>query len=77
VVTQDLILRLVENPQGCLKGVSPRSRKIALINQADSPEEVEKARELGGKILRHGIERVLIASYLDTDPVKAVLTAES
>lgn len=76
-VTQDLILRLVENPRGCLKGIPPKSRKVALINQADSPEEVKKAGDLGHELLRLAIERVVITSYLDKDPVKAVLTADS
>ena len=73
-VTDDLILRLMENPQGCLKGIPPESRKIALINQADSPEEVKKASELGHKLIRHGLERVVITSYLQKDAVKEAIT---
>jgi probable selenium-dependent hydroxylase accessory protein YqeC len=76
-ITRDVILRLVEHPQGCLKGVPPKSRKIALINQADSPEEVDKAGELGHELVRHGFERAVITSYLTSDPVKAVLNVES
>ena len=76
-VTDDLILHLVENPLGCLKGIPLKSRKVALINQADSREEVKKASDLGHTLLRCGIERVVITSYLDSDPVKAVLTADS
>ena len=73
-VTDDLILRLVENPQGCLKGIPPKSRKVALINQADSPEEVKKASALGRKLLGCGIERVVITSYLQKNAVKEVIT---
>lgn len=73
-VTQDCILRLVENPQGCLKGAPPKSRKVALINQADSPVEVDKAGDLGHDLVRRGIERAVITSYLDSDPVKGVIT---
>ena len=73
-VTEDLILRLIENPHGCLKGISSKSRKIVLINQADSAEEMKKAGDLGRALLRYGLERVVVASYMDKDPVKEVIT---
>lgn len=74
-VTENLILRLVDNPLGCLKGIPPRSRKVALINQADSPEEVKRASDLGRALLQYGVERVVVTSYLDKDPVKEVITS--
>lgn len=73
-LTKDHIIRLVKNPAGCLKGVPAQSRKIALLNQADSPDEVEKARELGRALLQSGFERVLITSFLSNEPVKEILT---
>lgn len=73
-LTEDLILRLVKNPQGCLKGIPSRSRKAACINQADSAEEVKQATALGRALLRCGIERVVVTSYLDKEPVKEVIT---
>lgn len=73
-LTEDLILRLVKNPQGCLKGIPSKSRKAACINQADSTEEVKQATALGRALLRCGIERVVITSYLDKDSVKEVIT---
>ena len=74
-VTDDLILKLVKNPLGCLKGIPPKSRKVALINQADSPEEVKKASELGRGLITCGIERVVVTSYRLKDPVKEVITS--
>lgn len=74
-VTQQLILRLVQDPRGCLKGIPPGSRKVALINQADTAEDVKKAGALGRALLRQGIERVVITSYLSDDPVKEVITS--
>jgi len=74
-VTEDLILRLVGNPLGCLKGIPPKSRKVALINQADSAEEVTKASVLGHELLQLGLERVVITSYMEGDPVKEVITS--
>ncbi len=76
-VSEEIILNLVGNPSGCFKGVPPRCRKIALINQADTPEEVKQASHLGHEMIRCGIERAIITSYLDSDPVKAVMTADS
>lgn len=74
-VTEDLILKLVKNPLGCLKGIAPKSRKVALINQADSTEEAKQASSLGKALLGHGFEQVVITSYLDKDPVKEVITS--
>ncbi|MBI2989019.1 MAG: putative selenium-dependent hydroxylase accessory protein YqeC [Deltaproteobacteria bacterium] len=72
-MTEELILRLVEHPQGCLKGIPPASRRAVLINQADSAEEVKKASELGRKLIQHGLQRVVITSYLASDVVKEVI----
>ncbi len=72
-VTEELIFRLVQHPQGCLKGIPPKSRKIALINQADTPEEVKQASSVGDALIRCGIERVVITSYRDRDAVKEVV----
>ncbi len=75
-VTEDLVARLVENPLGCFKGVPPKSRRIALINQADTPEEMRRASSLGRALIGLGIERAVITSYLDSDAVKEVLIAD-
>lgn len=72
-ITQESVLRLLQHPAGCLKGIPPTSRRVALINQADSPEEIDSARSLGRNLLRLGMERVVITSYLGNDPVKEVM----
>lgn len=72
-VTQELILDLVRHPRGCLKGIPPGSRRIALINQADTPEEVKQASQLGHALIRCGMERAVITSYLDRDAVKEMI----
>ena len=72
-VTEDHILRLAKNPLGCLKGVPIGSRKIALINQADTAEEVKQAASLAHGLVQLGIERVVITSYLEGDAIKEVI----
>jgi len=69
------IIQLVTHPLGCLKGIPPKGRRVALINQADSVEEVKNAIALGRELVRHGLDRVVIASYLDSDPVKEVISS--
>jgi len=73
-VTADHIVQIARDPRGCLKGIPPKSRKIALLNQADSAEEVKKAADLARALLEQDIERVVITSYLSDDVVKDVMT---
>lgn len=74
-VTESHIIQLVKNPLGCLKGIPAASRKVALINQADTAEEVNRASSLGRALIREGLERVLVTSYLDQDPIKEIITS--
>jgi len=76
LLTEAHILSLAEHPAGCLKGILRDSRTIALLNQADTAEEVEKARSLGHGLLRFGTERVVITSYMSDDAVKGVLSSQ-
>lgn len=72
-VTEELILDLVKNPAGCLKGIPPASRRVALINQADSQPDLEAARSLGKKFLTCGLDRVVITSFMSEEPVRELL----
>jgi probable selenium-dependent hydroxylase accessory protein YqeC len=76
VITQELILRLVQHPEGSLKGVPPGSRKVALINQADSAEEIESARVLANALLGLGIERVVVTSFNNASPVQEMISQQ-
>jgi probable selenium-dependent hydroxylase accessory protein YqeC len=73
LVTVQQIVDLINHPLGCLKGVPPNCRRVALINQADSAEEEEQAEELASLIAPLGFERVIITSYRSDPPVKRVL----
>jgi molybdenum cofactor cytidylyltransferase len=65
-VTEELILNLARHPEGCLKGIPAASRKSAMINQADSPEEIERAKKLGKALLQLEFDRVVINSFVDS-----------
>jgi len=62
-VNQEILLQLLEHPDGCLKGTPTGSRRIALINQADSQEEITAAQALGAKLQKHGFAKIVITSY--------------
>lgn len=68
-VSEDTLDRLIDHPNGCLKGIPATSRKIAVINQADSPAEMAAAQALGNKLQKQRFERVVITSYARTEPV--------
>ena len=69
-LSENFVVELVRHPQGCLKGIPQNSSKVALINQADTPEEIQRAKALGEKLLLQGIDRIVVASYASADPVK-------
>lgn len=72
-LTEAHILRLAEHPAGCFKGIPRNSRTIALLNQADTVEDVEKARSLGHGLLEFGVERIAVTSYVTDDAVREVI----
>ena len=73
LITEDLIVQLVKHPAGCWKGIPPASRKVAVINQVDAPEDVAPATALGKRLLACGADRVVLTSHRSAEPVKEVL----
>ena len=73
LMTEERIVKLVKHPAGCWKGTPAASRRVAVINQADSPQQVDEARSLAQKLLGCGIERTVITSYAGQEPVKEIL----
>jgi hypothetical protein len=43
-----------------------------MINQADSPEEIERAKQLGKALLQLEFDRVVINSFVDSGPSNEV-----
>jgi hypothetical protein len=74
-LTIEQVLQLVRHPEGCLRGVPAACRKVAVLSQADSPEEIQKAKALAQALLQTGFERAVIASYLKDDPVEDVIAS--
>jgi probable selenium-dependent hydroxylase accessory protein YqeC len=72
-VTKEHIVKLVKDPAGCLKGVPSHGRKVAVLNQADSVEELAHGKELGKTLLQSGFERVVITSFLSNEPIKEII----
>ncbi len=73
LMTEELIVKLVKHPAGCWKSTPATSRRVAVINQADSPQQVDQARSLAEKLLGCGIDRTVITSYAGQEPVKEIL----
>jgi len=73
MITEDFIAQLVKHPAGCWKNIPPESRKVAVINQVDAPEDLAPAAALGKTLLACGAYRVVLTSYANEDPVREVL----
>ncbi|MGH7929204.1 MAG: selenium cofactor biosynthesis protein YqeC [Candidatus Binatia bacterium] len=72
-LTPEHIVHLLAHREGCLKGIPESSRKVALINQADSPEEIAAAQKLARALLPLGFERAVITSFLTDEGFKDVI----
>jgi probable selenium-dependent hydroxylase accessory protein YqeC len=73
IIDEERVVQLVRHPAGCWKAIPPASRKVAVINQVDGPEDIPPATSLGKKLLAFGAERVVLTSYKNEEPVREVL----
>ena len=73
IVTEDHIVRLVQHPVGCWKGIPPTSRKVAVINQVDAAADVAQALALGKRLLASGADRVVLSSQRQENSIIDVL----
>jgi molybdenum cofactor cytidylyltransferase len=78
-ITPQAIVTALTHPQGGLKNIPPHARRIALLNQADSPE----SRSIGGgmaKTLQKHFDSILVGSLHQNDfqtfePVAGIILA--
>lgn len=68
-VSEEIIIKLLQHEAGCGKGIPAASRRLAVINQADSVEEVAAAQSLGAKLSALGFDKVVITSHASGAPV--------
>jgi molybdenum cofactor cytidylyltransferase len=72
-VTEELILQLARHPEGALKGIPSGSRKVAMINQADSPEEIQRAKQLGKALLDLEFDRIVVNSFFNNNLLNQII----
>ncbi len=60
-VTSDALLRALTHPQGGLKNIPPHARRVAFINQADTPELLAAGGSMA-RILLNNYDTVLVGS---------------
>jgi molybdenum cofactor cytidylyltransferase len=61
LITADAIIRLLTHPQGGLKNIPPIARRIAFLNQADTPELQSIGADMANKLLDH-FDSVIVGS---------------
>jgi len=68
-IDEEVLLQLLQHKNGCLKGIPIASRKLALINQADSAAEMAAAQALGERLHGFNFAKVVITSYASAEPI--------
>jgi molybdenum cofactor cytidylyltransferase len=77
LVTVDTVATVLTHPQAGLKGLPPQARVVPLLNQWEGEAASEEAREVAELVLRHErIQRVVVASLRQADPVLDIIEAE-
>jgi probable selenium-dependent hydroxylase accessory protein YqeC len=69
------VLQLLAHPLGPLKGIPEQSRRVAMLSQADTAEDVGRARALAHRVAGFGFERVVITAFATADPLKEVVSS--
>ena len=76
-VTVDAVAAVLTHPQGGLKGVPSQARVVPLLHQWEGERASAEAREVAELVLRHErIQRVVVASLRQADPVLDIIEAE-
>jgi molybdenum cofactor cytidylyltransferase len=76
-VTVDTVAAVLTHRQGGLKALPPQARVVPLLNQWEGERASAEAREVAKLLLRHErIQRVVVASLRQADPVLDIIEAE-
>ncbi len=68
------LARVLQHPAGGLKNIPPTARKIALLNQADTPRQASQAGQLAADLLS-SYDSVLVANLKAQQPEDQILAA--
>ena len=71
-ITPQAALRVLTHPQGGVKNIPARAKKILLLNQAETPEIQATAGEIAKQAINLGFDRALVASLDSTRPMPTV-----
>jgi molybdenum cofactor cytidylyltransferase len=72
-VTPEIIAAVLTHSQGGLKGLPPGARAVPLINKVESPQQLDAARDLAGRLMAHPrVDAVAIGAVQGEDPVTEV-----
>ncbi len=63
-VTPEALVRVLSSSSGGLKNIPARARRVALLNQADTPELQAAAQDMAGKLLA-AYDAIVVASLRD------------
>ena len=64
-LTPGALVRVLAHPSGGLKGIPPEARRVAMLNQADTPDLAATARRLASELLS-SFEAVVVAGQNPT-----------
>jgi molybdenum cofactor cytidylyltransferase len=61
-VTSAALVHVLTSPLGGLKNIPPSARRVALLNQADSPTQQASGAQLAEQLIKNGYSAALVAS---------------
>jgi molybdenum cofactor cytidylyltransferase len=76
IVTPEIVTRVACSPRGGLKGIPERARRVALLNQVDTPALEATAARMAGALLLQGYDAV-VSGALRQERVHAVYEREA
>lgn len=73
-ITPEALVSVLSHPQGGLKAIPDRARRLVLLNQADTPELQSAAGSMARRLLQY-FEAVVVASLPPSSPVSSPVLA--